>query len=71
MTELEAMGKDYLFKLKRSQGVKALIGQVHGQRERTRFNNQWSLWGRTHRKHRLFPHEGNPPGFQRHQYPGS
>jgi hypothetical protein len=30
MTELEAMGKDYLFKLKRSQAVKALIGQMHG-----------------------------------------
>jgi len=30
MTELEDMGKDYLFKRKRSKGVKALIGQAHG-----------------------------------------
>jgi len=43
MTELEDMGKDYLFKLKRSQGVKALIGQVHGQGEWTRFNDEWEL----------------------------
>jgi hypothetical protein len=43
MSELEAMGKEYLFKLKRSKGVKALIGQVHGQGQWSRFNDEWEL----------------------------
>ena len=43
MRELEDMGKDYLFKLKRSKGVKALIGQVHGQGKWRRFNDEWEL----------------------------
>ena len=43
MTELEGMGKEYLFKIKRSKGVKALIGKVHGQGEWTRFNDDWEL----------------------------
>ncbi len=43
MTELEGMGQDYLFKVKRSKGVKALIGQVHGQGKWTRFNDEWEL----------------------------
>jgi len=43
MTELEDMGKDYLFKIKRSKGVKALIGKVHGQGEWARFNDEWEL----------------------------
>ena len=43
MTELEEMGKAYLFKVKRSKGVKALIGQVHGQGEWTRFDDEWEL----------------------------
>jgi hypothetical protein len=43
MTELEAMGKDYLFKLKRSKGVKQLIAQVHGQGKWTRFDDEWEL----------------------------
>jgi len=43
MTELEQMGKDYLFKLKRSKGVKTLIGKVHGQGQWTRFNDDWEL----------------------------
>jgi len=43
MTELQDMGKDYLFKIKRSKGVKALIGKVHGQGEWTRFNDEWEF----------------------------
>lgn len=43
MTELERMGKDYLFKLKRSKGVKHLIAQVHGQGKWTCFDDQWEL----------------------------
>lgn len=43
MTELEQLGKDYLFKVKRSKGVKALIGKVHGQGEWTRFDDDWEL----------------------------
>jgi len=43
MTELEQMGKSYLFKVKRSKGVKALIGQVHGRGKWTRFDNEWEL----------------------------
>ncbi len=43
MTELEAMGKAYLFKLKRTQGVKTLIGKVHGQGAWTRFDAEWEL----------------------------
>ncbi len=43
MRELEEMGKDYLFRIKRSKGVKALIGKVHGQGQWTRFNDDWEL----------------------------
>ncbi len=43
MAELEEMGQNYLFKLKRSKGVKALIGKVHGQGKWTRFNDEWEL----------------------------
>jgi len=43
MRELEAMERHYLFKLKRSQRVKQLIGQVHGQGRWTRFNEDWEL----------------------------
>ncbi len=43
MTELETMGQDYLFKLRRSKGVKSLIAQVHGQGEWTRFDGDWEL----------------------------
>ena len=43
MSELEAMGRHYLFKLKRSKRVKELIAQVHGQGVWTRFNPEWEL----------------------------
>jgi hypothetical protein len=43
MTELEDLGQDYLFKVKRSKGVKALIGKVHGQGQWTRFDDDWEL----------------------------
>ncbi len=43
MSELEAMERRYLFKMKRSKRVKALISQVHGQGEWTRFNADWEL----------------------------
>jgi len=43
MRELEAMQRGYLFKLKRSQRVKQLIGHVHGQGRWTRFNEEWEL----------------------------
>ena len=43
MRELEAMGRHYLFKLKRSQRVKQLIGQVHAQGRWIRFNEDWEL----------------------------
>ena len=43
MSELEARGQHYLFKLKRSKRVKALIGQIHGQGEWTRFDASWEL----------------------------
>ena len=43
MTELETMGQHYLFKLKRSKGVKSLISQVHGQGKWTRFDSDWEL----------------------------
>lgn len=43
MTELEQMSRDYLFKVKRSPGVKTLIGQVHGRGEWIRFDDEWEL----------------------------
>mgnify|MGYP000122606904 CR=1 FL=1 len=43
LRELEAMDRHYLFKLKRSQRVKQLIAQVHGQGRWTRFNEEWEL----------------------------
>jgi hypothetical protein len=43
MTELETMGKHYLFKLKRSKGVKSLLSKVHGQGQWTRFDDEWEL----------------------------
>ena len=43
MSELEAMDRRYLFKLKRSKRVKELITQVHGQGVWTRFNPEWEL----------------------------
>lgn len=43
MSELEELEQDYLFKLKRTQGVKKLIAQVHGQGEWTRFDADWEL----------------------------
>jgi len=43
MRELEAIGQRYLFKLKRSKRVKALIAQVHGLGVWTRFNPEWEL----------------------------
>jgi hypothetical protein len=43
MSELEAMDRHYLFKLKRSKRVKALIAQVHGRGVWTRFNSDWEL----------------------------
>lgn len=43
MTELEEMGRQYLFKLKRSKRVKQLIAEVHGLGEWTRFTPDWEL----------------------------
>ncbi len=43
MNELEAIGQRYLFKLKRSKRVKALISKVHGQGGWTRFNSEWEV----------------------------
>jgi len=43
MSELEALDRHYLFKLKRSQRVKELIAQVHGEGVWTRFNPEWEL----------------------------
>lgn len=43
MRELEAIGQRYLFKLKRSKRVKALIAQVHGLGVWTRFSPEWEL----------------------------
>jgi hypothetical protein len=43
MSELEAMERRYLFKMKRSKRVKELITQVHGQGEWTRFDAEWEL----------------------------
>lgn len=43
MAELEEMGQHYLFKLKRSKRVMALVSKVHGLGEWTRFNNEWEL----------------------------
>jgi len=43
MSELEAIGQHYLFKLKRSKRVKELIAQVHGLGVWTRFNPEWEL----------------------------
>ena len=43
MSELEAIDRRYLFKLKRSKRVKELIAQVHGQGVWTRFNEEWEL----------------------------
>ena len=43
MSELEAMDRHYLFKLKRSKRVKELIAQVHGQGVWTPFNPEWEL----------------------------
>ncbi|MGB5649453.1 MAG: transposase [Sedimenticolaceae bacterium] len=43
MSELEAMDRRYLFKLKRSKRVKALIAQLHGLGAWTRFNPEWEL----------------------------
>ncbi len=43
MAELEEMGQHYLFKLKRSERVKALVSKVHGLGEWTRFNHEWEL----------------------------
>jgi len=43
MAELEELGQRYLFKLKRSEGVKALVSKVHGLGEWTRFNDEWEL----------------------------
>lgn len=43
MSELEAMGQRYLFKLKRSKRVKELIAQVHGLGEWRGFNAEWEL----------------------------
>jgi hypothetical protein len=43
MSELEAMGQRYLFKLKRSGRVRALIAKVHGEGVWTRFNPEWEL----------------------------
>lgn len=37
------MERRYLFKMKRSKRVQDLIGQVHGQGEWTRFNEDWRL----------------------------
>ena len=58
MSELEALQRRYLFKMKRSKRVKDLIAQVHGQGEWTRFDSEWELkesrlqlygWKRTRR----------------------
>jgi hypothetical protein len=43
MSELEAMDRRYLFKLKRSKRVKELIAQVHELGVWTRFNSEWEL----------------------------
>jgi hypothetical protein len=43
ISELEAMGRHYLFKLKRSKRVKGLIAQAHGLGVRTWFNQEWEL----------------------------
>jgi hypothetical protein len=43
MRELEAMGRRYLFKMKRSKRVKELITHVHAQGEWTRFDPEWEL----------------------------
>jgi hypothetical protein len=43
MSELEALDRRYLFKLKRSKRVKELIAQVHGQGVWTRLDPEWEL----------------------------
>lgn len=41
MTELEQSAHHYLFKMKKSPGVKALISQYHNKRRGTRFKQGW------------------------------
>ena len=43
MSELEAMERRYLFKMKRSKRVKDLIARVHGLGSWTRFDSEWEL----------------------------
>jgi hypothetical protein len=43
MSELEQLGHNYLFKLKRTQGVKRLLNQVHGKGKWTAFDADWEL----------------------------
>lgn len=43
MKELEDLQQPYLFKVKRTKGVKQLIAKVHGQGQWQRFNDGWEV----------------------------
>ena len=43
MTELETLGQAYLFKVKRTSGVKQLIAKLHGQGDWQRFDPDWEV----------------------------
>ncbi|CAA6805401.1 MAG: Transposase [uncultured Thiotrichaceae bacterium] len=43
MTELEGLKQPYLFKVKRTKGVKQLIAKVHGQGKWQRFDDGWEV----------------------------
>jgi hypothetical protein len=43
MTELEDLQQAYLFKVKRTKGVKQLIAKLHGQGDWTRFDQDWEV----------------------------
>ncbi|PWQ92436.1 transposase [Leucothrix pacifica] len=43
MKELETLGQQYLFKVKRTRRVKQLIAKLHGQGEWQRFNQDWEV----------------------------
>ena len=43
MTELEQLQQPYLFKVKRTKGVKQLIARVHGEGQWQRFDDGWEV----------------------------
>ena len=43
MSQLEALEQPYLFKVKRTRGVKQLIAKLHGQGNWTRFDPDWEV----------------------------